>query len=70
MSGQRKLEPKGIRPFEAAAYPGYLLREIEELGEIARRAGFGSLDYLLECAAIEARWLVHQREPSRAEPRS
>jgi hypothetical protein len=70
MSGRGKLEPKGLRPFEGAADPAYLLSEIEELRDIARRAGLGSLDYLLECAAIEARWLLDQRESSVAERRS
>ena len=64
MSGRGKLEPKGLRAFEGAADPAYLLSEIEELRDIARKAGLGSLDYLLECAAMEARWLVHQRESS------
>ena len=59
MSGRGKLEPKGIRPFEGAADPAYLLSEIEELRDIARRAGLGSLDDA-ECAAV--RWLVHQRD--------
>ena len=41
----------------------YILAEIEELKRIAQGGGFGTLVYLLECAAIEARWQVRlQRE--------
>ena len=34
----------------------YLLAEIEELKRIAEVRGLGTLAYLLEVAAIEARW--------------
>jgi hypothetical protein len=39
-----------------------LLRDIEELKAIADRGGFGTLAYLLECAAIEARAQVRQAD--------
>jgi hypothetical protein len=43
----------------------YLLAEIEELKRIAEGSGFGTLVYLLECAAIEAKWQIRlQREES------
>jgi hypothetical protein len=53
-----KLTPKPARPFEGVADPDYLLSEIEQLRDIAREAGLGTLEYLLECAAIEARALI------------
>jgi hypothetical protein len=39
----------------------YLLAEIEELKRIAEGRGLGTLAYLLECAAIEARWQAQQQ---------
>jgi hypothetical protein len=54
------LKPKPPTPFEGVADPRYLLSEIEELRDIVRKAGLGSLDHLLECAAREARWLCEQ----------
>ena len=45
-----KLTPKPARPFEGVADPDYLLSEIEQLRDIAREAGLGTLEYLLECA--------------------
>jgi hypothetical protein len=62
MPEQRKVYSKPTRPFEGVADPRYLLAEIEELRDIARTAGLGSLDYLLECAAREARWLSEQSQ--------
>ena len=53
-----KLTPKPARPFEGVADPAYLLSEIEQLRDIAREAGLGTLEYLLECAVIEARALI------------
>ncbi len=53
-----ELTPKPPRAFQGVADPAYLLAEIEELRDIARKAKLGSLDYLLECAAIEARHLM------------
>jgi hypothetical protein len=53
--------PKPPRAFQGIADPTYLLREIEELRDIARAAGLGTLDYLLECAAIEARYLAEAK---------
>ena len=42
---------------------GYLLAEIEEMKLIAERGGYGTLVYMLEVAAIEARHqAVLQRE--------
>jgi hypothetical protein len=62
MSEQRKVYFTPPRPFSGDADPRYLLAEIEELRDIARAAGLGSLDYLLECAAREARWLSEQSQ--------
>jgi hypothetical protein len=47
---------------------GYLLAEIEELKRIA--AGrYGTLAYILECAAIDARWQAkQQREDGELRP--
>jgi hypothetical protein len=56
MPGEHTPKPPCI--FQGIADPTYLLREFEELRDIARAAGLGSLDYLLECAAIEARHLA------------
>src|SRR3954469_22259653 len=53
-----KLTPKPARAFEGVADPAYLGSEIEQLRDIAREAGLGTLEYLLECAAIEARALT------------
>jgi hypothetical protein len=53
-----KLTPKPARAFEGVADPAYLGSEIEQLRDIAREAGLGTLEYLLECAAIEARALA------------
>jgi len=53
-----KLTPKPARAFEGVADPAYLVSEIEQLRDIARQAGVGTLEYLLECAAIEARALI------------
>ncbi len=62
MPEQRKVYARPPSPFEGVADPRYLLAEIEELRDIARTAGLGSLDYLLECAAREARWLSEQSQ--------
>ena len=53
-----KLTPKPARAFDGVADPAYLFSEIEQLRDIAREAGLGTLEYLLECAAIEARALT------------
>jgi hypothetical protein len=53
-----------IRHGEGVADPRYLLREIEELKAIADKGGFGTLAYLLECAAIEARAQVRNADES------
>jgi hypothetical protein len=55
-----------IRHGEGVADPRYLLREIEELRAIADKGGFGTLAYLLEGAAIEARAQVRQADEGRA----
>jgi hypothetical protein len=55
-----------VRHGEGVADPRYLLREIEELKAIADKGGFGTLAYLLECAAIEARAQVRQAGERRA----
>jgi hypothetical protein len=57
-----KLTPKPARPFEGVADPAYLVSEIEQLRDIAREAGLGTLEYLLECAAIEARALIAAKD--------
>jgi hypothetical protein len=44
----------------------YLLAEIQELKRIAQGRGLGTLAYLLECAAIEARWQVEQQRENAA----
>lgn len=46
--------------------PEYLLAEIEELRALAQRAGLGTMDYLLECAAIEARHQVEVQREARS----
>jgi hypothetical protein len=48
---------------------GYLLAEIEELKGIATGRGLGTLAYLLECAALEAKWQV-RLEREQAEERA
>ena len=50
--------PEKLRPYVGIADPRYLLAEIQELRDIAEAAGFGTLPYLLECAAAEARKLA------------
>jgi hypothetical protein len=55
-----------IRHGEGVADPRYLRREIDELKAIADKGGFGTLAYLLECAAIEAREQVRQADERRA----
>src|SRR5215208_6543170 len=57
-----KLTPKPARAFEGVADPAYLVSEIEQLRDIAREAGVGTLEYLLECAAIEARALIAAKD--------
>lgn len=50
-------------PSEITFDIAYLLAEIEELTLIAKRGGYGTLAYMLEVAAIEARHqTVLQRE--------
>ena len=44
MPEQRKVYARPPSPFEGVADPRYLLAEIEELRDIARTAGLGSLD--------------------------
>jgi hypothetical protein len=56
-----------VRRGEGIGDPRYLLREIEELNAIADKGGFGTLAYLLECAAIEARLQVQNADDSRRE---
>lgn len=34
----------------------YLLAEVQDLKRLAEGRGLGTLAYLLECAAIEAKW--------------
>jgi len=46
----------------------YLLAEIEELKRIAQGRGLGTLVYILECAAIEARWQAQQQRENGSEP--
>ena len=57
-----KLTPKPARAFEGVADPAYLGSEIEQLRDIAREARLGTLEYLLECAAIEARALIAAKD--------
>ena len=54
----RDADPAAVRPFDGIGDPRYLLSEIQELRDIAEAAGFGTLPYLLECAAVEARKLT------------
>jgi hypothetical protein len=53
-----------VRHGEGIADPRYLLREIEELKGIAARGGHGTLAYLLDLAAIEARLQVQNADES------
>jgi hypothetical protein len=53
-----------VRYGEGIADPRYLLREIEELQAIAGKCGLGTLAYLLELAAIEARLQVQNADES------
>ena len=57
-----KLTPEPARAFEGVADPAYLLSKIEQLRDIARQPGVGTLEYLLECAAIEARALIAAKD--------
>jgi hypothetical protein len=59
---KRPKPPTTIRAGEGVADPNYLLAEITELGEIAERAGMGTLAYALECARLECVALVEQKE--------
>ncbi len=62
----RNKEPTA--PPEITFDVAYLLAEIEELKRIAE-GRYGTLAYLLECAAIEARWQAQQqREDGRPQP--
>ena len=54
----RDKDAAASRPFDGIGDPRYLLAEIQELRDIAEAAGFGTLPYLLECAAVEARKLA------------
>jgi hypothetical protein len=57
-------------PSEISFDVGYLLAEIQELKRIAQSQGLGTLAYILECAAIEAKWQAdQQREEARGKPR-
>jgi hypothetical protein len=42
-------------PWDGPSDPAYLLGEIEELRLAAQKGGYGTLAYLLNCAAEEAR---------------
>ena len=44
--------------WQGAADPAYLFAEIEELRRVAQDGGLGTLAYLLEMAAIEAKHQV------------
>jgi hypothetical protein len=56
------------KPREITFDVAYLLAEIEELKRIAEGRGLGTLAYILECAAIEARWQVQQLREEGSEP--
>jgi hypothetical protein len=58
MTTRRQDDAAELQPFAGIGDPRYLLAEILELREIAEAAGFGTLPYLLECAAMEARKLA------------
>jgi hypothetical protein len=47
--------PRPAPPAETTFDLAYLLAEIEELQRLAKGMGLGTLDYLLEMAAIEGR---------------
>jgi predicted DNA-binding ArsR family transcriptional regulator len=65
-----KISPRDVRPFNGVADPAYILAELSQLHEIAQEAGYASLEYLIECAMIEARWLTDQNGTAPpAEPR-
>jgi hypothetical protein len=53
-------------PSEITFDVAYLLAEIQELKRIAQGRGLGTLAYLLECAAIEARWQADQQRENAA----
>ena len=67
---RRSKLPIRVRAGEGVADPGYLLAEIAELGEIADRAGMGTLAYALECARLECLSLVKQQEARKGNRRS
>ena len=56
------MEDKKVRGQQEITYDvAYLLAEIEELKRIAQGRGLGTLAYILECAAIEAKWQADQQ---------
>jgi hypothetical protein len=58
-----------LGPSEITFDVGYLLAEVQERKRIAQGRGLGTLAYILECAAIEAKWQAdQQREEARGEP--
>jgi len=65
---QDGLMPTPSAPRETSFDIAYLLSEIEELRRIADHGHYGTLAYLLECAAIEAKWQAQQQREAEPEP--
>ena len=57
--------PRRKPPEEVTFDIGYLIAEIEELRSMAERLGYGTLDYLLHMALIEAKNQARQRREDR-----
>jgi hypothetical protein len=50
---------------QGAADLPYVLGQVDELREIAERAGFSTLAYGLDCARLECVWLIEQQKAER-----
>jgi hypothetical protein len=64
-----KIRQTGVRSFTGVADPAYIHEELRGLHDIAQKAGYGTLEYLIACAMNEARWLADQQPPQGAEQR-
>jgi hypothetical protein len=56
-----KIRQGGAPASAGAADLAAILAELERLRDAAEAAGYDSLEYLIACAANEARWLADRR---------
>jgi hypothetical protein len=59
---RNRFDPGRPRPFSGVGDPRYLLGELLELKELSSQTGLGTLAYLIDRAARDARWQAESAE--------